>query len=362
MYRYEIEVTNTALLTTTQFVDIQVDESPPESGVVFEGSDDFADIDFTSDTHINVRWHGFIDHESGVAMYTVALAPTCITQDKMAAFETLTEDAQVINTTLTSAQFAVTDPGKYFVTVLAFNRAMEPSRAVCSDGFSKVNSLPRLKDVTLLNSKTTEHTVCYNRDVWLITDTLTRQNVTGMSPCVHPCLDTTGAYDVTVLPEKHVYDTLDTCSPAQLKYVYLPTDTIRLSWTFQNDDTPIDAVYVGFGSNKLSADSPDLQDFEQLVHQTSFRRHHLGFNTGTEFYIFIKSVNKAGLYTTIPFGPVVIDESPPVCPTTVTTRQNETHVILDLDENTFTDEEQREDISSILYRISKYSLHNPPYH
>jgi len=36
-YFFEIIVTNNALLTTTEYIDILVDESPPEPGVVYEG-------------------------------------------------------------------------------------------------------------------------------------------------------------------------------------------------------------------------------------------------------------------------------------------------------------------------------------
>ncbi|XP_069118470.1 uncharacterized protein [Argopecten irradians] len=351
-YRYVIEATNTALLTTSISVDVYVDESPPEDGVIYEGLEGQPDIDYTSDSHISVHWHGFIDHESGIEFYRVALAKTCVQKIDMISFHNFSKTVQFQNTTLSSIQFELQAVGKYYITVIAFNRAMEPSSAICSDGFTKIDSPPEITNVRLTNAQTYRHTVCYNGDIWFISAKLTRTNVTAETPCPKPCTDTSNGVQLSLLPQDYTqkYSTR-TCSTTSLQYFYLPVDSIRLSWTFVDDNTPISTVHIGFGSTILSVDFPDLQGFETIHQHTFFRRHHLGFTTGTEFYIFIKATNKAGLSTTAIFGPVVIDESSPTCPSSVSFHQNSSHVIANLNDVMFTDTEQREDISYLTYRI-----------
>lgn len=357
MYRYEIEVTNTALLTTSLSVDVHVDESPPEDGVVYEGLDDQTDVDYTSDSHINVHWHGFLDHESGIESYRVTLATRCVQKHEMTSLQNFTGYIQYKNTTFTSTQFEVQAQGKYFVTVLAFNRAMEPSSAICSDGFTKSDSSPKITNVTLSKARTTNHTVCYNNDIWLISAKLTRTNITGVSSCSIPCTDTTNGFELNLLPlDNSTAETFDVCSLKNIHQFYLPIDTIRLSWSFSENIVPLDAVYVGFGSTSLSVDSPDLQDFQSVHNHTFFKQRHLGFSTGTEFFIFIKAVNKAGLSSTATLGPIVIDETSPICPSSLQTTQNGSHLAINLNQNTFTDDEQQEQVSLISYRIGEYIM------
>nr|KAG5704398.1 hypothetical protein BaRGS_031104 [Batillaria attramentaria] len=60
-------------LRSKQMIDILIDESPSTVGVVLEGlsDDDQAEMDFTSSDVVHVRWHGFLDHESGILLYRV---------------------------------------------------------------------------------------------------------------------------------------------------------------------------------------------------------------------------------------------------------------------------------------------------
>nr|KAG5704396.1 hypothetical protein BaRGS_031102 [Batillaria attramentaria] len=74
-------------------IDILIDESPPTVGVVLEGlsDDDRAEMDFTSSDVVHVRWHGFLDHESGILLYRVVLADRCLTDEEMDAADNATE-------------------------------------------------------------------------------------------------------------------------------------------------------------------------------------------------------------------------------------------------------------------------------
>ena len=84
-YYITLTATNTASLSTTTVVEVLLDESPPTVGVVWEGLsiDGQAEMDFTSNPVVHVRWHGFQDHESGVSLYRVRLAERCLTGAEM---------------------------------------------------------------------------------------------------------------------------------------------------------------------------------------------------------------------------------------------------------------------------------------
>lgn len=84
-YYITVTATNHASLTASHSMDILLDVSPPSTGVVWEGLVDpnKAEMDFTSSDVVHVRWHGFLDHESGIMLYRVVLARRCMTGEEM---------------------------------------------------------------------------------------------------------------------------------------------------------------------------------------------------------------------------------------------------------------------------------------
>jgi len=58
---------------------------------------------------------------------------------------------KIVETTSRHATETVTSEGKYYITVVAFNRALEPSVPVCSDGVTVDTSTPSVKEVMLEN-------------------------------------------------------------------------------------------------------------------------------------------------------------------------------------------------------------------
>ena len=56
-------------------------------------------------------------------------------------------------TTLTHAGWTAPSAGRYHATVVAYNRALEPSRPVCSDGVVVDPSPPRLEAVVLAGAR-----------------------------------------------------------------------------------------------------------------------------------------------------------------------------------------------------------------
>ncbi|XP_053399196.1 uncharacterized protein LOC128556970 [Mercenaria mercenaria] len=82
-YYFTIKVTNHAHLYNTEHVDILVDDSPPEVGIVYEGPENSNDIDYTSGDTFLIHWHGFIDHESEIKTYRIGLAARCLGQTEL---------------------------------------------------------------------------------------------------------------------------------------------------------------------------------------------------------------------------------------------------------------------------------------
>ena len=57
-------------------------------------------------------------------------------------------------TTLTYASRTVSAPGTYHCTVVAYNKALEPSEPVCSDGVTVDTSAPEIHEVSIEKSWT----------------------------------------------------------------------------------------------------------------------------------------------------------------------------------------------------------------
>ena len=99
-YHITVTATNHASLLTTRALDILLDDSRPSTGVVMEGlvDSDKAEMDFTSSGVVHVRWHGFLDHESGILLYRVALALRCLDGEEMdaATNATVVEQANAV--------------------------------------------------------------------------------------------------------------------------------------------------------------------------------------------------------------------------------------------------------------------------
>ena len=133
-YFFTIKVINAAQLVAIEHIDILVDESPPEAGRVLEGPMGSPDIDYTSFDEITVHWHDFIDYESGIKFYRIALGRECF-YDLKNITPGQYNDSIVQESSHNSLKTVFPDGvGQYFVTVIAYNYAMCPSNPICSDG------------------------------------------------------------------------------------------------------------------------------------------------------------------------------------------------------------------------------------
>ena len=69
----------------------------------------------------------------------------------------------------TSASFEASDNGTYFITVAAYNRALDPSDPVCSDGVTIDKAVPSISEVVVEDARTTGGLYKDGTDnVWLL--------------------------------------------------------------------------------------------------------------------------------------------------------------------------------------------------
>ncbi|XP_052788838.1 uncharacterized protein LOC128223605 [Mya arenaria] len=125
IYYFTIKVTNMAGLSTTEHIDVLVDDSPPSVGVVYEDTND-------TEQYRVVHWQGFSDPESGIRFYRIGINTRCLTKEEMNSFSKTT-NALYFELSFNETSIKIFDnftctPS---ITVLAINNAMQPSSVVC---------------------------------------------------------------------------------------------------------------------------------------------------------------------------------------------------------------------------------------
>ena len=141
-YISEITCTNADGFSSTSSSDgVTVDVTPPNSGLVHDGSSLVSDIQFQfSTTTVQAIWEPFRDHESGVVKYRWGLGTTPDNVDVLNFTDVgMMTSAMAENLTLTHGE-------RYYVTIEATNGAGMSSHG-WSDGFTVDISPPELTEV-----------------------------------------------------------------------------------------------------------------------------------------------------------------------------------------------------------------------
>ncbi|VDI12754.1 Hypothetical predicted protein [Mytilus galloprovincialis] len=359
-YFFTVTATNNAFLVAYDHIDILVDESPPEVGVVLEGPIGSPDTDYTSINQFTVHWHGFIDHESGIKVYRVGIGRNCINNlNNKEAGEM--NGSFVLETIYESTKLAFPDgQGKYHVTVMAFNHAMSPSKIACSDGITFDESVPEIVNVSIKYATTVESIGCYDGVPWLVKQNLSRIKLFGYE-CSKLCTNKSSDEMLSLLPIIQEYTgegtavssfMCRTISRYKQNLIYTPTDLFQITWGIGEDYSQISHAYVGFGKDVSEIDSPNLMAYTKTHHLTSYVQHHPGFIGEQTIFIFIKVQNRAGLDQKIWFGPILADETPPICQPISMPVLDNGFVIVQWDKKTFYDTEQTEEIGSVMFRVA----------
>ncbi|XP_067670383.1 uncharacterized protein [Haliotis asinina] len=363
---FTVVATNGAGLKNIEHLDILVDTSPPEAGTVNEGAVDGPDVDYTSEDTVLVNWAGFIDRDSGISHYLVSLASKCLTLDEMQNNTDTVTVAEGINAAKLTIRKEMT---KYYTTVIGFNKASSPSKPACSDGITRDISSPTLFNVSLSKAQTSqEHIACVDDELWLVTRNLTLRPVTKTLKCLQRCKSKIMPTVANIFPKSNdilndteLADSL--CGSLDFitnSIIFLPSDKIDLHWTCSANDSQLKDFSVAFGSDKSTIHDPDVLNYASSKGRHSFKLNHAGFAGKNVFYIFMKVVTKAGLSTLVTFGPVMIDNTPPVITGKITPVSEGDFVMITWQKNTFTDPEQQDSQFTVLYRIKHNGQHVTP--
>ena len=345
---------------------------------VILGPLNYPDIDYTSDQSFLVHWHGFIDHESGIKLYRVGLAQRCLTREELYRRNTslsesvFDEVSYPENTLKLLANFT----GKRHVTIIALNNAMNPSAAVCSDGISRDTTTPQIQNITIANAKWSESLHCQGNMIWLLRSDLVKVRLKNTHACKRVCkytmalplLNSIRSQALNVVEnntyavprnvssnENNFNEESDFLCSKFPKYdsniIYLPNDHIVLSWDVEDNISQIHDFFVGFGKTASEESAPGLVGYKSTGNKKTFKLHHAGIGTDTEFFMFLKAINKAGLETNIPIGPILIDMTPPRYTIVPEVKIVGNSILVGWDNDTFFDDEQTEKISQIFFQI-----------
>ncbi|KAK7496778.1 hypothetical protein BaRGS_00011987, partial [Batillaria attramentaria] len=384
-YYITVTATNHASLQTTERIDILIDVSPPTVGVVLEGlsDDDQAEMDFTSSDVVHVRWHGFLDHESGILLYRVVLADRCLTDQEMDAANNATEvhkenttsvlfqpestghifasfmaysktmrpsDTAGVELSGNVASLTVPSEGRYFTSVVAYNRAMEPSGVACSDGIIYDTTPPTLVNVSITHARTGQEVACTQPDQpWLVNTNMTRVRLSRTNDCLNLCSANSTTEDVGYLPISSNHTLAAEASDEFCRtlpmmtddsYIALPSDYLKLTWAAVDAESEMEEYHVGMGRDRTTASAPDLLPFTPTHGHHSYHARHSGLGHGAVVFIFLRALSKAGLHVQLTLGPVIIDETPPDVNRPLTAVVDGDSLSVSWTENTFTDAEQ----------------------
>ncbi|XP_060572684.1 uncharacterized protein LOC132730723, partial [Ruditapes philippinarum] len=149
-YIIEVTATNNARLTTILQKKITIDTSPPHEGITHDGLPGYPELDFQQTLRLSGYWDHFFDKESGVWLYTYGFTQRCLNENE------LDIHFNVSWTYDNTAALTVDKPGKYYLTVMAYNHALDHGKPVCSDGVTVDDTPAVVSDVVIQNAVTTE--------------------------------------------------------------------------------------------------------------------------------------------------------------------------------------------------------------
>ncbi|XP_055958832.1 uncharacterized protein LOC126829498 [Patella vulgata] len=321
-YRIVITVMNQAKLKTTVTKKITIDTSPPHEGPVHDGKYGTPEVDFQQDRKIFTHWEGFFDRESGVKFYQYGFGKTCLDTSKFALDLAGRDDVK--QTTATHASWTAPSDGKYYITVVAYNRALEVSKPVCSDGVVVDRTLPTIREIDIEGARIKGGLIKENNQVSFISDTRRRYLLKDPDTA---CMNKAQGVEVADLfPYERfsngsihhfpaeMFCSKDPMSNLFMYKMYLSMHShIYVNWTAQGSLQNIGIYDYEFGlaSSRSSVSAPDLLPFTSTHHHSWYQGYHPQLSDGTEFYISIKATNKAGKETIRVLGPIIVHTIPP---------------------------------------------------
>ncbi|KAH3799697.1 hypothetical protein DPMN_153309 [Dreissena polymorpha] len=138
--------------------------------------------------------------------------------------------------------------------------------------------------------------------------------------------------------------------------IYLPNDHIVLNWEVEESESQIDDFFVGLGLDATEKDSPSLVDYISTDSKPYVRHRHEALGSDELFYVFIKTVNKAGLFNIATLGPILIDQTPPRYKYIPRVTIALDTIVFAWESDTFYDDEQTAQIDQLVFQFGRLSF------
>ncbi|XP_022100380.1 uncharacterized protein LOC110984469 isoform X2 [Acanthaster planci] len=356
-YFIALTVMNQARLVATQMLKITVDTSPPQAGVVHDGIPGSNEVDFQEGNDLTAHWQGFFDKESGIKFYQYLFGDSCWTSPSSVR-DVMTR------TTSTHASWTAPSPGRYYVTVIAYNRALEPSEAVCSDGVVIDTSPPELSQIVISYARIWPGLAKDNEGrVWFVDEHRKRMElVDASSGCSSKA---TMVEDLSIYPEmagtndsvailKGDLDCLWILAIQQK--IFLPTHKhVIISWAGDDAESSIYDYEIGLSTNPINP-TPDLVTFTSTSGHDHFVMYHPHISHGVVFYLALKATNKAQLSTYKVVGPIIVDTTPPMFVGRVSVRVEDEYLVAEWGDDSFIDDEDTDLRYQVAVSLSKLDM------
>ncbi|XP_071088930.1 uncharacterized protein [Haliotis cracherodii] len=316
-YHLEVTVTNWANLTSKMDLKVTIDVSPPHPGAVHDGRSGNPEVDYQDSLQLHAHWDGFFDRESGVKFYQYIFGFHCHTAD---AFDLDAPSQKVTETYSTSASWTAPSVGKYHVTVVAYNRALEASDPVCSDGVTVDTTPPSVSEVAVRDSRVVEGLVkSSDNDVWFI-DAHRRRTllVTPDNSCSSRATPVDNESLFLFPIHRHNNGSgmqmhNDECgSLVALSVTFIKSLCVYkehhlfVNWTGSDTESGIYDYELGLMSDPSGEESPDILPYTSTHHHPQYQGYHPRLSEGQQFYIAVKAINNAGASASKVVGPVTV--------------------------------------------------------
>ncbi|XP_067684738.1 uncharacterized protein [Haliotis asinina] len=320
-YFVEVTVMNHAKLHTSLAIKVTVDASAPHPGAVHDGQSGHPEVDYQDSLQLHAHWDGFFDRESGVKFYQYQFADTCLQKKRFGL------DTSIINVTetySTRAAWSAPTPGKYHVTVVAYNRALEVSDPVCSDGVTVDVTPPAVGQIAVESCNIAPGLVTTSAGtVWYIDNQRRRSQVTAPDTQCRSKGRAIGGAQLEKFPIHLIRNgTMFTrnasfCSQSESLpsdyMIYISTENhLFVNWTGIDTESGIHDYELGLMSYPSGEAAPDILPFTSTHHHPQYQGYHPPLSEGQEFYITIKAINKAGLTAIEVLGPLLVHTRMPV--------------------------------------------------
>jgi hypothetical protein len=245
---------------------------------------------------------------------------------------------------------------------------MDPSEAVCSDGITRDLSPPSIQNLTLEHASWSETLVCHEGRAWLFHSSLAKIKLGNVSKCNDLCRNYPQLHPLaSALPTLNIQEKDSDVSQFMCEskswylnasIIYLPNTHIKLDWEIEEDGSQIDDVFVGIGTDPTELNAPSIHAFKSTSKRNTFKYFHEGIGSDELFFVFLKVVNKAGRESVSILGPILIDQTPPICKEIPKVNIEEEFIVVGWENETFYDIEQDQKIDSIYFEIGNSNLYN----